>query len=50
MRQGRAASVKAMSALLDSYAIMASGVLIGMSQGLQGGADAPAAAAKARRK
>jgi hypothetical protein len=50
MRQGRAASVKAMSALLDSYAIMASGVLIGMSQGLQGGADAPAAAAKSRRK
>lgn len=48
MRQTRATSVKAVSALLDSYAVMASGVLLGMSQGLQGGAAAPAAAAKAK--
>lgn len=50
MRQGRAAGVKAVSALLDSYAALASGVLIGMSQGLQGAEDKPAAAAKAKRK
>ena len=49
MRDGRNASVKAMTAMLDSYAALASGVLIGMSQGMQG--DAPAApAAKAKRK
>lgn len=52
MRQGRAASVKAMEAMLQSYAALASGVLIGMSQGLQGDAgdagDAPAA--KTRRR
>jgi hypothetical protein len=38
MREGRAVGVKAMSALLDSYAALASGVLIGMSEGMQGGA------------
>lgn len=44
MRQGRAASVKAMGAMLDSYAALASGVLIGMAQGMQGGGrEAPAA-------
>jgi len=48
VRQGRAASVKAVSALLDSYAALASGVLIGMAQGMQGGGEAPAA--KPRRK
>lgn len=49
MRDGRNASVKAMSAMLDSYAALASGVLIGMSQGMQGEAgDAPAA--KPRRR
>ena len=53
VRQGRAASVKAMGALLDGYAAMASGVLIGMSQGMQGAAvgEQPAApAAKSKRK
>jgi len=51
MQQGRAASVKAVSALLDSYAAMASGVLIGMSQGMQGnGADEAASASKKKRK
>jgi hypothetical protein len=47
MRDSRAASVKAMTAMLDSYAALASGVLIGMSQGMQGeAADAPAGKAK----
>lgn len=50
MRQGRAASMKAVNALLDSYAALASGVLIGMSQGLQGGAAAPAPAPAKSRK
>ena len=50
MRQGRAASVKAVGALLDSYAALASGVLIGMAQGMQGDTSAPAPAAKATRK
>jgi hypothetical protein len=44
MRQSRNASVKAVSALLDSYAALASGVLIGMAQGMQG--DAPEAPAR----
>jgi len=48
MRQGRAASVKAVGALLDSYAALASGVLIGMAQGMQGEATPPPA--KAARK
>ena len=50
MRQGRAASVKAVGALLDSYAALASGVLIGMSQGMQGEAPAAPAAKAARKK
>lgn len=50
MREGRNASVKAMGALLDSYAALASGVLIGMSQGLQGQTPEAPAAAKSRRK
>ena len=49
MREGRAASVKAVSALLESYAALASGVLIGMSQGMQGSSD-DAPAARSRRK
>jgi hypothetical protein len=48
MREGRAASVKAVTALLDSYAALASGVLIGMSQGMQG--ESAEAAPKAKRK
>jgi hypothetical protein len=50
MRQGRAASVKAVGALLDSYAALASGVLIGMAQGMQGETAAPPAAKAARKK
>jgi hypothetical protein len=49
MREGRAASVKAAGALLDSYAALVSGVLIGMSQGMQGAAS-EAPAAKPKRK
>jgi len=41
LRQGRATSLRATQALMDSYAAMVSGVLIGMSEGL-GGASAPA--------
>lgn len=56
MRASRASSMKATQALLDSYAALASGVLIGMSQALQAGAAAAPAAsnvetgAKARRR
>jgi hypothetical protein len=37
LRQGRATSMRAAQAMLDSYAAMVSGVLIGMSEGLQAG-------------
>lgn len=41
MRDGRAMSLRAGKALMDSYAALVSGVLIGMSEGLQrGGKDA----------
>jgi hypothetical protein len=49
VRDGRELSLKAAQAMLDSYSALVSGVLIGMSQGLQGkaGSDAaPKAAAK----
>jgi hypothetical protein len=51
LRQGRAAGMKAAQTLLDSYAALASGVLIGMAQGMQGGGGdgESAAAAKPRR-
>lgn len=44
LREGRALGLKASQALLDSYATLVSGVLIGMSEALQqgGGAAAPA--------
>jgi hypothetical protein len=48
MRQGRAAGTKAAQAMLDGYAALVSGVLIGMSEGLQSGGAAPAAAAGAK--
>jgi len=56
LRQGRATSLRASQALMDSYSAMVSGVLIGMSEGLGGAvpadkpAPAKAAAAKARSK
>jgi hypothetical protein len=49
VRASRASGMKAAQALVDSYTALVSGVLIGMSQGLQGqaaAAPAPAAAAK----
>jgi primosomal protein N'' len=47
LRDGRAATAKTAQAMLDGYAALVSGVLIGMSEGLQsGGAAAPAAKAK----
>ena len=45
MREGRAMGLKAAQTLLDSYAALASGVLIGMSQGMQGEAAAAEPAA-----
>ena len=52
LREGRAAGAKTAQAMLDSYAALVSGVLIGMSEGLQSGkgADAASAAAKAKKK
>lgn len=51
VRESRALGLKATQALLESYSALVSGVLIGMSEGLQGGAPAPAAksASRARR-
>jgi len=46
LRKGRATSLRASQVLMDSYAAMVSGVLIGMSEGL-GGAVPVAAAPKA---
>jgi primosomal protein N'' len=45
LREGRAATAKTAQAMLDGYAALVSGVLIGMSEGLQGGAPAPKPAA-----
>ena len=51
LRKGRATSLRASQALMDSYAALVSGVLIGMSEGLGGAApvgDDPKSAAKGR--
>ena len=45
LRQGRASGLRAAQAMLDSYAALVSGVLIGMSEGLQAGAHRGAAGA-----
>src|SRR6185436_18341376 len=37
LRDGRASSMRAAQAMLDSYAALVSGVLIGMSEGMQAG-------------
>ena len=51
LRTGRASSAKAAQAMLDGYAALVSGVLIGMSQGLQTGGVRPrAGAAKSKNK
>ena len=53
LRDGRAAGAKTAQAMLDGYAALVSGVLIGMSEGLQSGAaggESAAAAAKSKAK
>jgi hypothetical protein len=53
LREGRATGLKAAQTLLDSYAALASGVLIGMAQGMQGsdaGGDSAEAEAKPKRR
>ncbi len=49
LREGRAATAKTAQAMLDGYAALVSGVLIGMSEGLQSG-GAEASAAKPKKK
>jgi hypothetical protein len=52
LRKGRATSLRASQALMDSYSAMVSGVLIGMSEGLGGAVpvdDKPKAAAAKKR-
>ena len=53
MRETRASSMRAAQAMMDSYAALVSGVLIGMSEGLQQGSgksQATADASKAKRR
>jgi len=50
LRDGRAATAKTAQAMLDGYAALVSGVLIGMSEGLQSGGSADAPAAKSKKK
>ena len=51
LREGRATGMRAAQAMLDSYAALVSGVLIGMSEGLQKRPEAAAEApAKAKRR
>jgi hypothetical protein len=50
LRESRALGMKASQAMLDGYATLASGVLIGMSEALQGGAPPSAGAARRARK
>lgn len=49
LREGRAMGLKTAQALLDSYAALASGVLIGMAQGMQADSSAGEPAAKPKR-
>ncbi len=44
LRDGRSSGVRAAQAMLDSYAALVSGVLIGMSEGLKAGASSPSPA------
>ena len=50
LRDGRAATAKTAQAMLDGYAALVSGVLIGMSEGLQAGAAPAAKPAAAKKK
>ena len=49
LRQGRALSMSASQAMLDSYSTLVSGVLIGMSDALQQGGAAPAGGTSRRK-
>lgn len=50
MRSGRASGMKAAQAMMDSYAALVSGVLIGMSEGLEQGGSGAAGEGRARKK
>jgi predicted transcriptional regulator len=50
IRDSRASSMKAAQAMMDSYAALVSGVLIGMSEGLAQGGSTAAGEGRARRK
>jgi len=50
LRDGRAAGAKTAQAMLDGYAALVSGVLIGMSEGLQSGGANAANEAKPKKK
>ena len=49
MREGRASSMRAAQAMMDSYAALVSGVLIGMSEGMRKGPPAAPSPAKPRK-
>lgn len=50
IRDSRASSMKAAQVMMDSYAALVSGVLIGMSEGLTHGGSTAAGEGRARRK
>ena len=50
LRDGRATSVRTAQAMMDSYAALVSGVLIGMSEGLQAGAGSTPSESRSRKK
>jgi hypothetical protein len=50
LRDGRATSVRTAQAMMDSYAALVSGVLIGMSEGLQPGAASTSSEGGSRKK
>lgn len=50
LRDSRTMGVRAAQALMDSYSALVSGVLIGMSEGLQQGASPAAAAGRSRKR
>lgn len=50
IRDSRASSMKAAQTMMDSYAALVSGVLIGMSEGLTQGGSATAGEGRARKK
>jgi len=50
LREGRATGVRAAQAMMDSYSALVSGVLIGMSEGLQQGATPAPSEGRSRKK